>query len=54
MPELHWRYGYIFSLVVMAITAGGLIWFVQRRGWLRLDEVRSPSEEQDDLPAKAR
>ena len=39
MPELHWRYGYIFSLVLMALTAGGLIWFFARRGWLTLDEV---------------
>ena len=53
MPELHWPYGYIFSLALMAITAGGLLWFVQRRGWLRLDEVRPTPEEQDDLPAKA-
>ncbi|HVJ66867.1 MAG TPA: magnesium/cobalt transporter CorA [Caulifigura sp.] len=39
MPELHWRYGYIYSLVLMALTAGGLIWFFARRGWLTLDEV---------------
>ncbi len=46
MPELHWRYGYIFSLALMAITAGGLLWFIARRHWLTLDEV--PPEVTDD------
>jgi len=34
MPELHWRYGYPFILLVMAVTAGGLVWFFRKKRWL--------------------
>jgi magnesium transporter len=34
MPELRWRYGYPFALALMSITAGGLLWFFRRKGWL--------------------
>jgi magnesium transporter len=34
MPELHWPHGYVFSLGLMAMTAGGLLWYFKRRGWL--------------------
>jgi magnesium transporter len=34
MPELHWRYGYVFALAMMALTAVALIAFFRRRGWL--------------------
>ncbi len=34
MPELHWKYGYAFAVGTMAITAGALIAFFRRRGWL--------------------
>jgi magnesium transporter len=33
MPELHWRYGYLWALGLMAATAGGLVLFFRRRGW---------------------
>jgi len=48
MPELHWRYGYIFSLVLMALTAGGLLWFFARRHWLTLDEIKPEPEDDSD------
>jgi magnesium transporter len=35
MPELTWYYGYPFALSLMACSAGGLIWYVWRKGWLR-------------------
>jgi magnesium transporter len=35
MPELHWRYGYLSAMAVMGVTAGGIGWFIWRRGWLR-------------------
>ncbi|RLS56105.1 MAG: magnesium and cobalt transport protein CorA [Planctomycetota bacterium] len=35
MPELAWKYGYLFSLGIMALTAGGLLVFFYRKGWLR-------------------
>jgi magnesium transporter len=37
MPELGWRFGYPFALVVMAAIAGGLIWFFRRRKWIGPD-----------------
>ena len=35
MPELHFRYGYPLTLAAMALTAGGLYWYFQSRGWLK-------------------
>lgn len=34
MPELKWRYGYLFALVLMALSALALLVFYVRRGWL--------------------
>ena len=44
MPELHWRYGYLFSLALMGLTAAGLLWFFARRRWLTLDEVKQDGD----------
>lgn len=35
MPELGWRFGYPFALGLMAASAGGLLYFLWRRGWLK-------------------
>ncbi len=48
MPELGWRYGYIFSLALMALTAGGLIWFFARRNWLTLDEIKPVPDDEHE------
>jgi magnesium transporter len=34
MPELGWRYGYVFSLALMLAIALGLLYYFRRRGWL--------------------
>ena len=34
MPELGWRYGYVFSLIIMAIVGFGLFGYFWRRGWI--------------------
>jgi magnesium transporter len=34
MPELHWRYGYVLSLGVMAVVAFGQLYYFWRKGWL--------------------
>lgn len=34
MPELGWRYGYIFALAIMAATAGVMVWYFWRKGWI--------------------
>lgn len=33
MPELAWRYGYMFALGLMAATAGASIWYLRRKRW---------------------
>ncbi len=34
MPELHWRYGYLYVLALMAAIVGAMLWFFRRRRWL--------------------
>lgn len=42
MPELRWAFGYPFSLALMALTAGGLIWWFRKRGWSGNGRRRAP------------
>jgi magnesium transporter len=43
MPELHSRFGYYGTLIVMAVVALGMLIFFWRRGWLgRGDEHKTP------------
>ncbi|WBB69934.1 magnesium/cobalt transporter CorA [Micromonospora sp. WMMD812] len=34
MPELRWRYGYLFAVALMALVCGTLYLIFKRRGWL--------------------
>ena len=34
MPELQWRYGYLFGWFLIGILTAGQIWFFRRRKWL--------------------
>ncbi len=34
MPELGWRYGYLFAVALMAAVCGALYLLFKRRGWL--------------------
>ena len=34
MPELHWRYGYFYSLAVMAAMAFGMLGYFWAKGWI--------------------
>jgi magnesium transporter len=34
MPELHWRYGYLYALGLMAIITVALYVTFKRRDWL--------------------
>lgn len=38
MPELGWRYGYVFALALMSAVAGGLLFYFVRRGWIGRDD----------------
>ena len=33
MPELHWRFGYVFALGVMGVSAAGMLYYFRRKGW---------------------
>lgn len=34
MPELHWRFGYLWALGLMALIVTGMVAWFRRRGWL--------------------
>lgn len=34
MPELHWRYGYVFAWGLMIVTALAMLVYFQRKGWI--------------------
>jgi len=33
MPELNWYFGYLFSLALMALLAGGMVLYFRNKGW---------------------
>jgi magnesium transporter len=33
MPELQWRFGYPFALLLMVVCAAGLLWYFKRKKW---------------------
>jgi magnesium transporter len=53
MPELRWRYGYLFALGAMGLTAIGLVLFFRSKGWLGDDghEANHGGEPDKDPPA---
>jgi magnesium transporter len=50
MPELNWRFGYLFALGIMAAVAIGMLLLFKRRGWLRGDPSRSADPAQSAQP----
>jgi magnesium transporter len=34
MPELHWKYGYLFSYLLMAIFIAALLLFFKKKKYL--------------------
>jgi magnesium transporter len=34
MPELHWRYGYLYSLGLMVLSILAMLHYFRRKGWL--------------------
>jgi magnesium transporter len=45
MPELNWRYGYLFALGLMAAVAAGMLLNFKWRGWLRGDVSQAEEDE---------
>jgi magnesium transporter len=50
LPELGWRYGYLFSLALMAAVTGGLLYYFWRRGWIGKGPKKKAVEQ--DSPRK--
>ncbi|HEY2989079.1 MAG TPA: magnesium/cobalt transporter CorA [Candidatus Binatia bacterium] len=34
MPELHWRYGYVFAITLMVLSSGGLYYYFKKKDYL--------------------
>ncbi|WP_420151599.1 magnesium/cobalt transporter CorA [Spirosoma sp.] len=34
MPEIHWKYGYIFALTMMVLSSALTVWVFRRKNWL--------------------
>jgi magnesium transporter len=53
MPELNWRYGYLFALGLMVLSVVTLMVYYRRKGWIQkmADDDRV---ERDRLRAAAR
>jgi len=34
MPELHWEYGYVFSIAIMVFAVGIILFYFKRKKWL--------------------
>lgn len=44
MPELRWYFGYPLSLLLMSASAGGLLFYYKRKGWIGAKGSWSPSK----------
>lgn len=52
MPELNWKYGYEFSLLLMALSVLGMLAYFRRKGWIGNDGENG-TDAKDDLGADA-
>ncbi|MFO0036255.1 MAG: CorA family divalent cation transporter, partial [Planctomycetota bacterium] len=52
MPELGWRFGYLFALGLMAMTALGFVYYFWRKGWLSGNELPSLQGRENADPDK--
>ncbi|QJW90557.1 magnesium/cobalt transporter CorA [Spirosoma taeanense] len=34
MPEIHWKYGYVFALAMMVFSSALTVWIFRRKNWL--------------------
>ncbi|WP_080055617.1 magnesium/cobalt transporter CorA [Spirosoma aerolatum] len=34
MPEVHWKYGYVFALAMMVLSSALTVWIFRRKNWL--------------------
>ncbi len=46
MPELKWKFGYLFSLSLMLLTTLGLLLYFRKKGWLETRDKEDTDEAQ--------
>ena len=34
MPELHWKYGYYYSMALIVVTTLLQLWYFRRKHWI--------------------
>jgi magnesium transporter len=34
MPELHWKYGYLYVWILLGLVSLAMLWLFRRRRWL--------------------
>jgi magnesium transporter len=44
LPELHWKYGYIYSLCLMAAVTATTLYYFWRKGWIGKDPNAGPPD----------
>lgn len=44
MPEIHWKYGYVFALVMMILTAAVMVGFFYYRRWIFVKDFDADSK----------
>ena len=52
MPELNWRYGYVFSLGLMLVSAGAMVWMFWKKGWIRSSRIPVADVQEDENTGK--
>jgi magnesium transporter len=56
MPELTWYHGYPFALALMAAMALGMLYYFNRKGWLRSPaeppQVPHPPDKNESRPGQ--
>ena len=54
MPELGWRFGYLFSLGLMGACVAFLLYYFRRRGWVARSRRGDPDESRSGSPTDSR
>lgn len=53
MPELNWKYGYLFSLGLMLASVIGMLVFFRKRGWIGARDAKPDARRADDAQRAA-
>ena len=48
MPEIHWRYGYVFALALMAVVGVGILLYFRHKGWIGDSEAAQARKRKSD------